>query len=140
MTVEVVQGSRVLHLAHDGHLLASESDAIEIVNDAFTVKATIVAVPIGRFDDMFFHLSTRIAPEFIQTVVNYRVRLVILGDLSDHLRSSHALRSFVSEANRGEDVWFLADEDALQSRLASPVRPGTQLRAPDPSASRRTPG
>lgn len=123
MTVETMGEFTVLHLPDAGSLLASERDAADLVNDALNAGARVVAVPTARFDDMFFHLSTRIAGEFIQKVVQYRVKLAILGDLSDHLATSAALRAFVYESNRGDDVWFLADGDALRARLSSGSAP-----------------
>ena len=120
--VELINGITVMHYPVNGALIASERDAVELVNDAFNAHAQLVAVPASRFDDMFFHLSTRIAGEFIQKVVNYRIQLAILGDISSHVRASSALRDFVGESNRGEHVWFLADIAALRERLASASR------------------
>ena len=121
--VELINGITVMHYPAKGTLIASERDAVELVNDAFNAHAQLVAVPASRFDDMFFHLSTRIAGEFIQKVVNYRIRLAILGDISSHVKTSTALRDFVGESNRGDHVWFLADVAALRERLASVSRP-----------------
>ncbi|MCU1549733.1 MAG: hypothetical protein JWR36_293 [Glaciihabitans sp.] len=118
VTIDLINGITVLQYAADGALLASERDAVELVNEAFNAHAQLVAVPVERFDDMFFHLSTRIAGEFIQKVVTYRVQLAILGDISEHVNTSTALRDFVYESNRGDHVWFLADESALRERLS----------------------
>jgi hypothetical protein len=118
VTIDLINGITVLQYATDGALLASERDAVELVNEAFNAHAQLVAVPVERFDDMFFHLSTRIAGEFIQKVVTYRVQLAILGDISEHVNTSTALRDFVYESNRGDHVWFLADESALRERLS----------------------
>jgi len=57
----------------------------------------------------------------IQKIVQYRLRLVIVGDISRHLAESSALRAFVLEANRGKEVWFLATREELDQRLARAV-------------------
>ncbi|MGA2135550.1 MAG: DUF4180 domain-containing protein [Bryobacteraceae bacterium] len=69
--------------------------------------------------DDFFKLRTRIAGEFVQKFVTYRVRLAIAGDISGYLEGSSALRDFVVECNRGSQVWFVADAQELQTRLAA---------------------
>jgi hypothetical protein len=121
MTVEVIGGVTVLFYPTAGLRIGNERDAVQVVNDALNEGATLVAVAAARFDDMFFHLSTRMAGEFIQKFVNYRVGLAILGDISEHTKTSAALRSFVYESNRRDDVWFLSDADALRARLAGPT-------------------
>lgn len=48
----------------------------------------------------------------------YRLRLVVVGDIARHLSASAALPDLVREANRGRDIWFVADLDDLAARLA----------------------
>jgi hypothetical protein len=50
--------------------------------------------------------------------VQYRRRLVIAGDISTYVAASSAFAAFVAEANRGEDIWFVADLAELDSRMA----------------------
>ena len=57
----------------------------------------------------------------IQKFVNYRMRLVVVGDISAWVAESDSLRDFVVEANRGGHIWFVADGDELGRRLASTV-------------------
>jgi hypothetical protein len=53
----------------------------------------------------------------MQKFVNYRMRLVVLGDISGYVASSTALRDLVYESNQGSQVWFVADLDELDARL-----------------------
>ena len=71
-----------------------------------------------RLDDAFFTLSTRIAGEIVQKFVNYRLKLAIVGDIARHLAASAALRDFVHETNRGNQLWFLPDIGQLDAQLA----------------------
>jgi hypothetical protein len=68
-------------------------------------------------DDGFFDLSTRVAGEIAQKFVNYRRRLVVVGDIERRLLGSQSLRDFVRECNRGRQIWFVRDTEALASRL-----------------------
>ncbi|WP_123969674.1 DUF4180 domain-containing protein [Streptomyces sp. TLI_185] len=116
-TLMDLNGVRVLRCASDGPLLDGEQAALDLIGDAMGYEAELVAVPVERVADEFFRLRSGIAGAVMQKFVNYRVRLVVLGDLSEHLSDSTALRDFVHETNQGGHIWFLADEDALDARL-----------------------
>ena len=77
-------------------------------------------LPAAMLPDGFFDLSTGVAGALIQRLVNYRLRVAVVGDLAAHLAAADALRDYVAESNRGRQVWFLPDVDALEARLARP--------------------
>lgn len=106
---------RVLELPAEGPLVR---DSSELISLAWEHQATLVAIPAERLGDAFFQLSTGMAGELVQKFANYRIRLAILGDISGHLASSNALRSFVYESNLGSHLWFVEDREALEARLA----------------------
>lgn len=109
---------RVLHLEADGDPISTPDDASDLVGAAWSHQANLITVPVERLDPEFFRLSTGIAGEIMQKLVNYRLRLAVIGDISDQLATSNALRDFVWESNRGDQIWFLADEEALDEKLA----------------------
>ncbi|WBC15984.1 DUF4180 domain-containing protein [Micromonospora sp. WMMA1998] len=109
-------GTTVLVADPAGPPIATERDALDLIGAAF-LGATVVAVPAARLDPSFFALGTRFAGEVMQKFVNYRLRLVVVGDISAHLARSDALRALVAESNRHAQVWFLPDLDALDERL-----------------------
>lgn len=111
-------GVPVLVCAADGPPVATEQEALDqLIGGAF-YRTDIVAVPVERLDAGFFDLRSGLAGAIMQKFVNYRVRLVVLGDLSHHLEASSALRDLVRESNEGRHIWFLPDLDALAARLA----------------------
>jgi hypothetical protein len=97
--------------------VATAQDALDLIGAAF-LGAEVVAVPASRLDERFFSLGTRFAGEVMQKFVNYRLRLVVVGDISRHLTASPALRALVEESNAADHVWFVPDLDALDARLA----------------------
>jgi len=117
-TISEVAGLRVLTCVPDHTTLAREQDALDLIGEAFGAEATVVVVPADRVDDAFFTLSTRVAGDVVLKFTNYRVRLVVLGDISRHLDASERFREFVREINRGSDIWFVADEEALAAKLS----------------------
>jgi Domain of unknown function (DUF4180) len=112
-----MHGVPVLVVPPHGPQLQSDSDAVDLIAEASEKRADVVLVPAERFTDDFFTLRTRLAGEFVQKFVNYRLRLAILGDVSQHIARSEALRDFVTEANRGNQLWFVATKQELDQRL-----------------------
>jgi hypothetical protein len=112
-----IHGVRVLVCAAEGPKLVSEHDATDFVGAAIEQQARLVAIPVARLSDDFFHLSTRLAGNVVQKFVNYNVQLAIIGDLSTWTAASNALRDFVTEANRGRAIWFVDDQHELERRL-----------------------
>ena len=116
-----LHGVRVLELMADGTKLQTYNDAVDLIGKTFENRAILIVIPVECLDDEFFQLKTRIAGELIQKFVQYRRRLVIVGDISRHLAESSALRAFVNESNRGKEVWFLASIKDLNDRLERAV-------------------
>jgi hypothetical protein len=116
-----LHGVRVLECVADGAKLQTYSDAVELIGKTFENRATLIVIPVECLADEFFQLKTRIAGELIQKFVQYRRRIAIVGDISRHLAESSALRAFVSESNRGKEVWFLSSLEELNLRLERAV-------------------
>ena len=110
------RGVPVLVCGDEGAPIAGRQDALDVIGAAFA-RADVVAVPAGRLDERFFTLRTGLAGEIMQKFVNYRIRLVVVGDISARVAASTALRDLVTESNRGNQVWFVADLDELDARL-----------------------
>lgn len=120
MTGEIITlaGQRVFLCAADGPPMTSERDATDLIGDLFRFEVETIAIPVARLGPGFLELSTRIAGDIIQKLVNYRYRPVFVGDISEALEGSKSLRDFVRESNRGTMVWFLPDLPALEARLS----------------------
>jgi len=116
--IEDVHGVPVLICPAEGEPLRSDREALDVIGEAFHLGARWVVVPASRCEDDFFRLRTRIAGDIVQKFVNYRLGLVVLGDISRHTAASESLRDFVSETNRGTQTWFLPDLPAFRTRLA----------------------
>lgn len=107
---------KLLRLEAEGALIAKPADASALVGAAWGQDVDGVVVPVSRLHGDFFVLSTGLAGEVVQKLVNHRLRLVVLGDVSAHVARSDAFRDFVREANRGAQVWFVADDAELERR------------------------
>ncbi|MFE2497450.1 DUF4180 domain-containing protein [Streptomyces scopuliridis] len=119
-TLQHIHGIPVLLCAPDGDPLRGEREALDLIGDAFYLGAAWVVIPAGRFEDAFFQLSTRVAGDIVQKFVNYRLRVAVVGDITRHTADSASLRDFVRESNRGTQLWFVPDIEALSARLGPP--------------------
>ncbi|MFB7462196.1 DUF4180 domain-containing protein [Streptomyces sp. NPDC056224] len=120
-SLQTINDVPVLVYEAEGGTIASEREALDCIGDAGYQGARWVVIPSARFDESFFRLSTRLAGEIIQKFVQYRMGIVVLGDITPHTAASPALRDFVRECNRGHQTWFLADLGELRERLTGPV-------------------
>ncbi|MDF2388088.1 DUF4180 domain-containing protein [Nostoc ellipsosporum NOK] len=120
-----------LHDIHGHRVLEWQSEAaprvLDLIGDAAQYEPDWVAISSAALPSDFFDLRTGVAREWTQKCVNYGLRLAILGDMASHIDRSKAFADFVREANRGSQLWFLADLPALDERLA--LRPAGGDRA-----------
>ncbi|MFF9978857.1 DUF4180 domain-containing protein [Streptomyces erythrochromogenes] len=116
-TLQKINDVPVLMCGAEGETIAGEREALDCIGNASYQGAEWAVIPVERFDEAFFRLSTRVAGEIIQKFVQYRVGIVVLGDISRHTAASTPLRDFVRECNRGRQTWFLADAEELRDRL-----------------------
>ena len=114
----LIGNERVLVYAPQGALLAKESDALDLIGEAAGQDASWVVLPVSRLHEDFFRLETRLAGSVLQKLVNYGVKLAVIGDITPWLARSKALRDFALETNQGKDFWFVEDLSQLVARLS----------------------
>ncbi|VWC43369.1 alpha/beta hydrolase [Burkholderia aenigmatica] len=100
-------------------LVQRESDALDLVALAHEHEADWIAVPADALHDDFYRLDSGLAGAVLQKLVNYGVRLGVVGDIDRWLARSEALRALVRESNRGTSVWFVANEEDLLRKLGA---------------------
>jgi hypothetical protein len=118
-------GEQVMLCPAEGPLIDSDRAAVDLVGDAMGEGASLVALPVSRLAPAFFDLRSGLAGAVAQKIVNYQLRLAVIGDISSHLTASNALRDWVREANRQRAIWFVQDLDELAERLGHAVAPET---------------
>ena len=116
-TLHESHGSKILEYSAKGPQLGNVSSSLEIISTAYSQRAQLVAIPVERLGDEFFHLRNGIAGEVLQKFATYRLRIAIVGDITSLSATSKALHDFVVESNRGSTVWFVHDLEELKDRL-----------------------
>ena len=109
-----------------GQLIAVVEPADQLIHDApsaldlfmtirFDVHTSRIALDKAVLTDEFFDLSTRLAGEVLQKVINYQLRLAIYGDFSGY--KSRALQDFIYESNKGNHIFFQPTLEAAIGKL-----------------------
>ena len=116
---QTLAGVTVFVCPPDGPKLDGERAANDIIGDSYACEPAVVAIPVERLGEGFLTLSTRIAGNVVQKFVNYSTCVAFVGDVSDAVAQSDALRDYIRECNRGRHVWFVADMAELEAKLAA---------------------
>lgn len=116
MSTHSFNGLNLFFVAAEGPSLSSEQDALDLLGETYGTDTDVIVVPASRFAPEFFDLSTKLAGHFFQKMQNYRMRLVILGDISQHF-GSKALTDFVGETNRIGHHMFSTDQAEMEAGL-----------------------
>jgi hypothetical protein len=117
--------TRVLEVPAEGATVEDEASALDLIGDAFGAEAGVVSVPVERLSPEFFRLRSGVAGAVVQKFANYRLRLVVVGDAAHHGPTSGPVEDWMREANRGRELWFVADRAELERRLEAEGRAGT---------------
>ncbi|WP_395447742.1 DUF4180 domain-containing protein [Aminobacter sp. UC22_36] len=115
-----IGNSRVLHFSPQGQILRTAADANDFISAAWSNEADFLAIPVALLGPDFLKLSTGVAGEVFQKFVNYGLGCAIVGDITQALDSSGALRDFVRETNKGKSIWFVSAFEELHGRLEKP--------------------
>ena len=115
-TTTELHGVPVLVLDREGPTIRDEAGALDVIGETYGTGVDVVAVPVERLDPAFAQLSSGVAGAVVQKFVNYRLRLVVVGSLRD---TSGPVEDWVREANRGRELWFVADLAELEQRLSA---------------------
>ena len=118
MSARDLAGVRVFVCEDVGPDLSSYAALSDLIGELYSSGARWVAIPLARLGPDFLVLSTRVAGEVLQKLVNYRFQVAILGDVAAAAEASVPLRDFIRESNRGQTVWFVDDLAALEAKLA----------------------
>jgi hypothetical protein len=117
MAIRQIAGRSVFLCATDGPSLADDRALSDLIGELFGAGAKLVAVPLSRLGPDFLRLSTGVAGQVLQKLVNYRFRIAVLGETAVAAAKSESLRDFIRESNRGTTVWFVDDLAALEAKL-----------------------
>lgn len=107
-----INGRSIAEFTAEGIVLSTAQEFLQMIMDS---SAEAIIVHQENIDERFFDLRSGLAGEMLQKVVNYRLRLAIVGDFS--IYESNSLRAFIAESNRSNTIAFVNTIEEALSRL-----------------------
>jgi hypothetical protein len=99
----------IAELREDSAMISNTENILDIMGDIGFKGCSSVIIHAGSLHPNFFDLKTRLAGEILQKFSNYRMKLAVVGDFSNH--QSKSLRDFIRESNRGKVINFVGTID-----------------------------
>lgn len=104
-------------------IITDVASALDLVMDLkHQTSCHKIALNKGAITEKFFILSSGLAGEILQKLVNYGIKLAIYGDYSKY--TSKPLKDFIYESNKGEDVFFVEDKSEAIAMLTKQTGKG----------------
>ncbi|MFB7141461.1 DUF4180 domain-containing protein [Gottfriedia sp. NPDC056225] len=110
--------SHVIAIAHtDSVILIDEQSTLDmIMTISYDHRSNRIALNKEAISEDFFNLSTKLAGAMLQKFVNYNMKFAIIGDFSGY--TSKALKDFIYECNKGNNVFFVSTEQEAIDKLS----------------------
>ena len=115
--INVKDNINVVKIEDTTILISNEQSALDVFMGLYyeTGENKFIISKDNLVDD-FFNLKTKIAGEILQKIINYRIKLAIIGDFS--IYESKSLRDFMYECNSGRDIFFVKNESEALNLLS----------------------
>ena len=98
-------------------LITDEQSALDIfMTIVYETGINRIIIEKDNLIEEFFELKNKIAGNIFQKVINYKIKLAIIGNFSNY--DSKALKDFIYECNNGKDIFFVDDESTAISFLS----------------------
>ena len=109
----MINGLAIAELNMDSEKIGTAQHFLQMMMDS---GAEGVIVHKQSIDESFFDLQSGLAGEMLQKVVNYRLRLAIVGDFA--MYESKSLKAFIAESNRSNTIVFVPTVQTALQRLS----------------------
>lgn len=112
--INIKDNINVVKIEDEKILIFDEQSALDVfMSLAYETRENRFIISKENIIEDFFDLRTKIAGGILQKIINYRMKLAIIGDFSKY--KSKSLRDFIYECNSGRDIFFVENEsDALR--------------------------
>lgn len=107
-----IDGQQFAEIAKDTVI----TDAQQFLEISMNLPTERIILHKENLDPSFFDLRTGVAGEILQKVVNYRLRLGIVGNHFAY--ESKSLNDFIRESNKSNRIVFTETVEAAMKRLA----------------------
>lgn len=105
----------IIHLDSSYQIHGTDALLDVIATVQYYENCNRIVVHRESLGEAFFDLKTKIAGEVLQKLMNYNIKIAIVGDFSEV--QSNALKDFIYECNKGKAVFFKATIEEAANAL-----------------------
>lgn len=115
--ITLQDGSNVVRIEDESVRISNEQSAVDVfMTIAYETGENKFVIDKENLVEDFFDLKNKIAGNVLQKLINYKMKLAIIGDFSKY--DSKAFKDFIYECNNGNDIFFVEDESKAVSMLS----------------------
>lgn len=116
--INIKENINVVKIEDERILIFDEQSALDVfMSLAYETGENRFMISKDNLIEDFFDLRTKIAGEILQKIINYKMKLAIIGDFSKY--KSKSLRDFIYECNSGRDIFFVENESEALKLLGN---------------------
>ncbi|MBU1220801.1 DUF4180 domain-containing protein [Myxococcota bacterium] len=117
MEIKIIENNSIKTaiLTSNECLITNLNEALDLISNAYYQGAEKLIIKKENLIPGFFDLKTGFAGDVLQKCSNYRMKLAIIGDFSKY--KSNALKAFIVECNRGNQIYFVDSEQSAKEKL-----------------------
>ena len=116
--INIKENINVVKIEDERILIFDEQSALDVfMSLAYETGENRFIISKDNIIEDFFDLRTKIAGEILQKIINYKMKLAIIGDFSKY--KSKSLRDFIYECNSGRDIFFVENESEALKLLGN---------------------
>ena len=116
--INIKENINVVKIEDERILIFDEQSALDVfMSLAYETGENRFIISKDNIIEDFFDLRTKIAGEILQKIINYKMKLAIIGDFSKY--KSKSLRDFIYEYNSGKDIFFVENESEALKLLGN---------------------
>ena len=113
----MVNGTAISVVTSDAVCISDGQTALDFFMSMYYETGNhFIVINKEALNEDFFDLRTKVAGEILQKMINYRFKLAVVGVFSGY--ASKALRDFIYESNKGNDICFVTTVDEAVERLS----------------------
>ena len=115
--IVISNGLRIVVIHSDEPIITDAQAMLDLLATVnYNDDSDRIAINKEAIVESFFELSTGLAGEILQKVVNYRKKLAVIGSFSQY--TSKPLHDFIYESNHGKDIFFVNTEQEAIDKLS----------------------
>lgn len=116
--VELKDKTKVVRIEDESIVISDERSFLDLfMTIAYETGENKVIINKDNLAEDFFELRNKVAGNILQKLINYKMKLAIIGDFSNY--ESSALNAFIYECNQGNDIFFVESEVEALNRLSN---------------------